>query len=270
MSMGASGTDISGYSDFTMRAATDYLSALNAPGVEQDFEVVLKDTAGHSSAVDVEPYSPALIPSPGTISRKVVLTGIRIPLTAFTGVDLHHISMVELSFGSSSPTGEIQVADIGFTDLLSLPPGAPSGSGSGGTGSGSGGTGSGSGGTGSGSGGTGSGSGGTGSGSGGKGGHHPSPPRSVCPAYKRFTFVLHYRKRIVQVTLTIGRHRVLTVRGRRLRSVSLRRKTSVAAVRVLMVARFSNGSTVTTVRTIRGCVVSGFRTLGHTRPRHHR
>jgi hypothetical protein len=122
MSMGSAGTDVSGYTDVTMRAATDYLSALNLTGGEQNFDVVLKDAAGRSASVPVDPYSPALIPSPGTTSRKLVLTGIRIPLSAFTGVDLHHITSVDLDFGSATTTGEIQLADIGFTNLLSSAP----------------------------------------------------------------------------------------------------------------------------------------------------
>jgi dienelactone hydrolase len=122
MSLGSTGTDVSGYADFTMRAATDYLSELNVPLDEPDFDVVLTDAAGKTASVDVDPYSGALVPSPGTTSRKVVLTGIVIPLSEFSGVDLTHITSVTLSFGSASTTGEIQASDIGFTNML---PSAP-------------------------------------------------------------------------------------------------------------------------------------------------
>jgi hypothetical protein len=119
MSLAAAGTDVSQYADFTMRAATDYLSDLNTPLAEPDFDVVLTDASGKTASVDVDPYSGALVPSPGTTSRKVVLTGIVIPLTAFTGVDLTHITSVALSFGKEDATGEIQASDIGFTNPLS-------------------------------------------------------------------------------------------------------------------------------------------------------
>ncbi len=45
-----------------------------------------------------------------------MLNGIRIPLTTFRGVDLTQVTAVELGFGTRTPSGSIQLADVMFQE----------------------------------------------------------------------------------------------------------------------------------------------------------
>lgn len=108
--------DVSGFAMLSFRAAlnfTDYRNTLR----QDDFSVVLTDGAGRTAATTVSQWSKALAYPPGKISRlpKVVLNGVRIPLSAFSGADLTDIRSVRFIF-DRQPQGAVIVSDIAFAD----------------------------------------------------------------------------------------------------------------------------------------------------------
>jgi hypothetical protein len=88
----------------------------NPASAMQDFDVVLIDRAGKQASVRAAKYGTALEPSLGSFRRHVVLNGLRIPLSAFSGVDLSDLESVELRFGTATPRGSIQLADVAFQE----------------------------------------------------------------------------------------------------------------------------------------------------------
>ena len=112
----AAAANVAGYGALHLRAAANFDSPLNAGTAEQDFLVRLTDTSGASATVSAATVSAALEPAAGTTSRAVVLNGIRIPLTAFAGVDTTAVRSVTLEFGGRTRTGSIQLADVAFQE----------------------------------------------------------------------------------------------------------------------------------------------------------
>ena len=60
-------------------------------------------------------------PSIGNQFRHIVLNGIRIPLSAFAGIDLKQITAVEFGFGNPA-LGSIQLADVMFQETAPATP----------------------------------------------------------------------------------------------------------------------------------------------------
>jgi hypothetical protein len=113
----AAAANVSGFGALHLRAATNFDSPLNPGNLEQDFLVRLTDTSGATAAVSAAAVSAALEPAAGTTSREVVLNGIRIPLTAFGGVNTASLRSVTLEFGGGQRrTGSIQLADVAFQE----------------------------------------------------------------------------------------------------------------------------------------------------------
>ena len=107
----------------SLRAAVNYgdprnpsSNGFNPASAMQDFDVVLIDRAGHSASVRAARFGTALEPSLGSFRRHVVLNGLRIPLSEFSGVDLTDLAAVELRFGAATPRGSIQLADVAFQE----------------------------------------------------------------------------------------------------------------------------------------------------------
>jgi dienelactone hydrolase len=124
LSLPAAEQNVSAYSSLRLRAALDPLSELNAPGEPQSFSVVLTDTAGESATVIVPTTDPALQFPPGEredvdfleagLFRGLVhMSDIRLPLDAFTGVDLTSLATVELVFDQTG-SGTLMLADLEF------------------------------------------------------------------------------------------------------------------------------------------------------------
>jgi hypothetical protein len=116
-------TDVSGFGVLDLRAATNRHDLRNPAGdnvnpasATQDFEVTLVDVAGNRATTNAAAWTTSLEPSIGTTFRHIVLNGIRIPLTAFRGVDLKQVTAVELGFGTRTPSGSIQLADVMFQE----------------------------------------------------------------------------------------------------------------------------------------------------------
>ncbi|MFI5893837.1 Ig-like domain-containing protein [Actinoplanes sp. NPDC051513] len=91
----------------------------------QNFQIVLTDLEGHSASVDAgDPrWGNALHMSTGTNTPNthIVLDQIRVPLGAFTGVDLDSLAKLELKFGTGDlpKSGSIELADVRFQESRS-------------------------------------------------------------------------------------------------------------------------------------------------------
>lgn len=108
------GRNIQGFSTLDFRVAREK-NALNKDA-STDFTIRLQDAQGHfSNAVAVSQY--ALVNGPG--SRNQVLKAVRIPLTAFTGIDLTAIRGVTFIFNKTQ-TGAIALANIRLHRRLGL------------------------------------------------------------------------------------------------------------------------------------------------------
>ncbi|MEI2689710.1 MAG: hypothetical protein V9H69_08335 [Anaerolineae bacterium] len=114
--------DLSGYTTLNLRAAVDPASPLNAAGQPQAFSVQLTDRAGHSAVVQIGPDQPALGFPPGEMQEltatdggfftgRVPLTAIRLPLSAFAGIDLSAVAEIALLF-DQTPSGTLFLADL--------------------------------------------------------------------------------------------------------------------------------------------------------------
>lgn len=127
----ASAGDVSHYGVLALDAAINYFDSRNPPSgpnnpiaetnaraAMQDFEIELTDRAGHTAIADAaDPaYGTALEAPLGSARRNEVLNEIRVPLSAFAGVDLQHVAKVSLIFGNRTPSGSIQVANMRFQE----------------------------------------------------------------------------------------------------------------------------------------------------------
>jgi hypothetical protein len=106
-----------------LRASTIRDDPHNPPGdgftpqsATQDFDVTLIDSDGHRATTNAARWTTSLEPSIGNRFKHDVLNGIRIPLTAFTGVNLQRIASVELGFGVRTTMGAINLADVMFQE----------------------------------------------------------------------------------------------------------------------------------------------------------
>ncbi len=114
------GIDASAYDTLSLRVGVSHGDTANAVG--QDFEIVLTDTAGHAVRVGAAAHSRALFDPPGDAfdaggSEKTTLNAVRVPLGAFTGIDLSRLQSLELAFGAT-PAGTVQLTDLMFQRLL--------------------------------------------------------------------------------------------------------------------------------------------------------
>ncbi|HEU5151797.1 MAG TPA: hypothetical protein VFU19_14950 [Iamia sp.] len=107
------GVDVTAYDGLRFRAAAARDSR-NRQRHAQDLSVVLEDTTGATASASVRAWSPALNGPLAGHPGNVVLAGVRIPLSAFAGVDLTRIRAVELRTDRTD-AGRIHLADLAFT-----------------------------------------------------------------------------------------------------------------------------------------------------------
>ena len=124
----------------SLRAAIDPLSPLNAPGKPQALSVRLTDGSGAAATVAIPSTEGALQFPPGLVQEDqffgslftgvVPLTTIRLPLSAFTGINLMEIVELALLF-DGQPSGALFLADVELVrspisqqETLDAPPGA--------------------------------------------------------------------------------------------------------------------------------------------------
>jgi hypothetical protein len=136
----AASGNMSGLKVLAMDAAVNYFDSRNPPSgpndpltetdpraAVQDFVVRLTDAEGDSAEVNANDmaYGTALEAPLGSSRRNEVLNEIRIPLTDFTGIDLTQVRKVSLIFGTTTPSGSIQLADMRFQEAVDQPPTDP-------------------------------------------------------------------------------------------------------------------------------------------------
>jgi len=112
--------DLSHYDMLHLRALVDPTAFLNAGHLPQSFSVILQDTTGLSSTVNVSDKTSALQYQPGEPGRTFYgwnglapMSSIRIPLADFKGIDHGNISSIGLALDGQS-TGSILIADLEF------------------------------------------------------------------------------------------------------------------------------------------------------------
>lgn len=107
--------NVSGFQAVQFRVSVNFADARNLAGLAQDFRVVLTDASGAASSVRVSDVSGALYFPPGETGPvpKVVLNTVRIPLSAFGGVNLNAVRSVQFTFNERLQ-GALLITDVAF------------------------------------------------------------------------------------------------------------------------------------------------------------
>ena len=107
--------NVSRFEAIQFRVSVNFADARNVADLAQDFRVILTDSAGASASVRVSDVSSALFFPPGELGPvpRVVLNTVRVPLTAFGGVNLRAVRSVQLTFDERLQGG-ILVTDVAF------------------------------------------------------------------------------------------------------------------------------------------------------------
>src|SRR5436190_3000154 len=107
--------NVSGFQAVQFRVVVDFSDPRNVPNVPQDFDVVLTDTSGFSVPVSVSSVSNALYFPPGEtiVVPKIVLSTVRIPLSAFRRVNLNAVTSVSFRFDQKLQ-GNVLIDDVAF------------------------------------------------------------------------------------------------------------------------------------------------------------
>lgn len=104
-------TNVSGLAALTFRTGVNYNDAKNTT-VAQDLDVVVRDATGATATVQAAPFTRSLRKPAGGVDRELMLDGVWIPLSSFTGVDLTRVTAVQLK--SRTASGSIQLAELAF------------------------------------------------------------------------------------------------------------------------------------------------------------
>jgi hypothetical protein len=107
--------NVSGYQAVQFRVSVNFADLRNLEGLEQNFSVVLTDSSGSTASVPVSNISAALYFPPGSVGPvpKVVLNTVRVPLSAFSGVNLNSIRSVQFKFDQRLQ-GALLITDVAF------------------------------------------------------------------------------------------------------------------------------------------------------------
>jgi hypothetical protein len=107
--------NVSGFQAIQFRVSVNFADVRNLADLAQDFRVRLTDASGASASVRVSDVSSALFFPPGEVGPvpKVVLNTVRVPLTAFGGVNLNAVRSVQLTFDERLQGG-ILITDVAF------------------------------------------------------------------------------------------------------------------------------------------------------------
>jgi dienelactone hydrolase len=121
----AEASNLTRYAALGLRAAVDPADARNWSGsgtLALHFSVILRDTAGRAAVVTVPAGIPALAFPAGELRARgdtslwtgfTPLSSVRIPLSAFEGIDLSRVAGLAFSSGDSE-SGAIRIADLEF------------------------------------------------------------------------------------------------------------------------------------------------------------
>jgi hypothetical protein len=107
--------NVSNFQAVQFRVSVNFADVRNVEGLAQDFRVVLTDASGSSASVRVSDVSGALFFPPGEVLAvpKVVLNTVRVPLSAFSGVNLNAVRSVQFTFNERLQGG-VLVTDVAF------------------------------------------------------------------------------------------------------------------------------------------------------------
>jgi len=107
--------NVSGFQAVQFRVSVNFADVRNLEGLASDFRVVLTDAANNSASVRVSDVSGALYFPPGEVLAvpKVVLNTVRVPLSAFSGVNLNAVRSVQFTFNERLQGG-ILITDVAF------------------------------------------------------------------------------------------------------------------------------------------------------------
>jgi hypothetical protein len=107
--------NVSGFQAVQFRVSVNFADVRNLADLAQDFRVVLTDASGASSSVRVSNVSGALFFPPGEVGPvpKVVLNTVRVPLSAFAGVNLNAVRSVQFTFNERLQGG-VLITDVAF------------------------------------------------------------------------------------------------------------------------------------------------------------
>lgn len=108
-------SDVSGFQAIQFRVSVNFADARNLADLAQDFRVRLTDSSGASASVRVSDVSSALFFPPGSVGPvpKVVLNTVRVPLSAFGGVNLSAVRSVQFTFDERLQGG-LLITDVAF------------------------------------------------------------------------------------------------------------------------------------------------------------
>jgi hypothetical protein len=112
----AADENVSGYGTFQFRAAVNPSDFYNDT-LTENFSVALTDAEGQTVEVPVSNYTNWLFYPPGKVSPlpKLINQGIRIPLSAFVGIDLTQVTSVRFNF-DQTPSGGLTFTSLAFAD----------------------------------------------------------------------------------------------------------------------------------------------------------
>lgn len=107
--------DVRGFQSLQFRVSVNYNDSRNTPNASQNFSIVLTDGTGATASVRVSDYADALFYPPGTTASvpKIFLNTVRVPLTAFVGLNLADIRTVQFKFDQTAQ-GALQISDLAF------------------------------------------------------------------------------------------------------------------------------------------------------------
>ncbi|MEM7586624.1 MAG: hypothetical protein AAF560_24760 [Acidobacteriota bacterium] len=110
--------NVSGFAYLQFRAGVDFTDSRNPTGSAQDFSVRLTDGFGVSRTARVGNYANPLFDPPGTSGAvpKLFLNTVRIPMSAFSGINRSDVRSIEFRFDRRS-TGGIMVTDLAFSNV---------------------------------------------------------------------------------------------------------------------------------------------------------
>ena len=108
---------MSDFETLTFRIARNFADSRNPAGQASDLNVMLTDGTGGKKSVKVSAWSDALFaqPSIGSGTPKLVLNTVRIPLSAFGGVDLTDVTKITFKHNVKT-AGAVLTTDLAFTD----------------------------------------------------------------------------------------------------------------------------------------------------------
>jgi hypothetical protein len=107
--------NVSGFQAIQFRVSVNFADPRNLAELAQDFRVRLTDASGATASVRVSNVSGALFFPPGKVGPvpKVVLNTVRIPLSAFGGVNLNNVRSVQFTFDERL-AGGVLITDVAF------------------------------------------------------------------------------------------------------------------------------------------------------------